>query len=293
MLNYHHLRNFWMVAHEGGITRAAEKYTIAQSALSTQISALEASLGQALFERVGRRLELTEAGTLALAFADTIFAQGDELLATFGRLTQPQRQVLRVGALATLSRNFQLEFLRAPLADPEIEVVVRSGSLDELLHRLETFALDIVLANTAPTPDRSGRWVVHMISEQPVSLVGRPRQTRSADLEQLLRDEPLVLPSAQSSIRTGFDALLHRLGIQARIAVEVDDMAMLRLVAREHRGLAVVPSIVVRDELDSGLLVEVAQLPGLAETFFAITHARSFPNPLLRLVLPRDDRQAV
>jgi LysR family transcriptional activator of nhaA len=104
----------------------------------------------------------------------------------------------------------------------------------------------------------------------------------------LLRDELLVVPAPESSIRMGFDALIERLGIQPQIIAEVDDMAMLRLVAREHTGLAIIPPIVVKDELDSGVLVEVATLPGLAETFFAITLKRRFPNPLLRLVLPPD-----
>lgn len=289
MLNYHHLRYFWIVAHEGNITRAAKKHNIAQSALSMQVSALEAYLGHPLFERVGRRLVLTEAGTVALNFADAIFAKGDELLGTFGRLEGPQPKVLRVGALATLSRNFQLGFLRAPLAAPGVEVIIRSGSLDELLRGLETYALDIVLSNVAPLRDKTTRWVVHAIDEQPVSLIGQPHPKRHrASLEALLRDETLVVPSLQSTIRMGFDALVSRLGIQPRLVAEVDDMAMLRLVAREHTGLAVVPSIVVKDELDSGALVEFAKLPGLAETFFAITMTRSFPNPLLSLVLPRE-----
>jgi len=289
MLNYHHLRYFWIVAHEGSITRAAKKHNIAQSALSMQIRALEAYLRQPLFERVGRRLVLTEAGSIALDFADAIFARGDELLGTFGRLEGPQRKVLRVGALATLSRNFQLGFLHAPLAAPGVKVIIRSGSLDELLGDLEGYVLDVVLSNVAPLRDTTTRWVVHAINEQPVSLVGQPNSKRAhLSLEVLLRDETLVVPSRQSTIRMGFDALVNRLGIQPQIVAEVDDMAMLRLVAREHTGLAVVPSIVVKDELDSGVLVEFAKLPGLAETFFAITMTRRFPNSLLSLVLPRD-----
>ncbi|KPV53477.1 LysR family transcriptional regulator [Kouleothrix aurantiaca] len=288
MLNYHHLRYFWLVAHEGNITRAAQKHNIAQSALSMQINALEAYLGQALFERIGRRLVLTEAGAIALNFADAIFAKGDELLGTFGRLEAPQLSVLRVGALATLSRNFQLGFLRAPLAAPGVEVIIRSGSLDELLGGLRAYTLDVVLSDVAPLRDKTTRWVVHVIDEQPVSLVGQPHARRSeASLETLLRDETLVVPSLQSTIRMGFDALVNRMGLQVQIVAEVDDMAMLRLVAREHAGLSVVPSIVVKDELDSGALVEFVRLPGLAETFFAITMTRSFPNPLLSLVLPR------
>ena len=122
-----------------------------------------------------------------------------------------------------------------------------------------------------------------------MSLVGQPDPKRNhRSLEELLRNETLAVPSLQSTIRMGFDALVNRLGIHPQIVAEVDDMAMLRLVAREHSGLAVVPSIVVKDELDSGVLVEFAKLPGLAETFFAITMTRRFPNPLLRLVLPSD-----
>ncbi len=287
MLNYHHLRYFWIVAHEGNLTRAAKKHNIAQSALSMQISALETYLGQPLFERIGRRLVLTEAGHIALDFADAIFAKGDELEGTLDAHKTPKRNVLRVGALATLSRNFQIGFLSTPLAKPGVEVIIRSGRLDELLSGLEAYTLDVVLSNIVPLRDEMTRWVAHAIDKQPVSLVGQPHPKRDhLSMELLLRDEKLVVPAPESSIRTGFDALVNRMGIHPQIVAEVDDMAMLRLVAREHTGLAVLPPIVVKDELDEGVLVEVSKLPTLAETFFAITLTRRFPNPLLSLVLP-------
>lgn len=286
MLNYHHLRYFWIVAHEGNLTRAAKAHNIAQSALSMQISALETYLGKPLFERTSRRLVLTEAGHITLNFADSIFAKGEELLGTLGKV---KPHVLHVGALATLSRNFQIGFLRPVLAEPGVEVFIRSGRLDELLESLESYRLDIILSNVVPLRGENTRWVAHAIDSQPVSLIGRPQPEREQmPLETLLRDEQLIVPAPQSSIRTGFDALMNRLGIEPHIVAEVDDMAMLRLVAREHAGLTVVPSIVVKDELDTGMLVEIANLPGLAETFFAITLSRRFPNPLLSLVLPKD-----
>jgi len=293
MLNYHHLRYFWLVAHEGNLTQTARKINVSQSALSIQINQLETYLKQPLFERAGRRLMLTEAGRIALDFADSIFATGEELQDTMAQLDQPQLRTLRVGALATLSRNFQVQFLASLLANQDVEVVIRSGTLGELLQNLESYQLDIVLSNVAPLRDAVTRWVQHDIGEQPVSLVGRPRPSwREQTLEQLLANEPLVLPTRQSSIRTGFDALVSRLEIRPRILAEVDDMAMLRLVAREHSGLALVPPIVVKDELDAGFLVEVAELPELVETFYAITLARRFPNPLLaRLLNPAEKRQ--
>ena len=117
------------------------------------------------------------------------------------------------------------------------------------------------------------------------------KKRRKRSLKELLETEPLVLPAAESSIRAGFDALVSRLGVRPRIAAEVDDMAMLRLLARERIGLAVVPTIVVRDELEARVLVEIAPLPQLKETFFAITLARRFPNPLLKVLISTSDRE--
>lgn len=291
MLNYHHLRYFWIVAHEGNLTRAAHSINVSQSALSMQISALETYLRQKLFERVGRRLVLTEAGHIALDFADVIFGKGEELEGTLHDLVQPKQRHLRVGALATLSRNFQIGFLGSFLAQEGTRISIHSGTLNELLESLEAYRIDVVLSNIVPLRDDITRWVSHPIDKQPVSLIGSPnkKQYQSKSVEALLVEQPLVIPATQSSIRSGFDALINRLGIEPHIVAEVDDMAMLRLVARQHEGLAVVPPIVVKDELDSGTLVEVAALPDLEETFVAITLQRQFPNRLLQDLLPKDE----
>lgn len=288
-LNYNHLRYFWAVAREGNLTRTAEKLLVSQSALSIQIRKLETQLGHDLFERTGRQLRLTEAGRIAFDHAESIFAGGAELLATLKGRTELRRTVLRVGALATLSRNFQIGFLRPLLARDDVEVIVRSGTTAYLLQGLEAHRLDVVLVNVAPPRDAATPWISHPIAEQPVSLIGTPaRIGEGGSLASLLAREPLVLPTMESSVRVGFDALVDRMGIRVRVAAEVDDMAMMRLLAREDIGLAVVPPIVVRDELLNGRLKEVHQLPQLSETFFAVTMARRFPNPLLReLIEPR------
>ncbi|MCU0837766.1 MAG: LysR family transcriptional regulator [Rhodospirillales bacterium] len=285
-LNYKHLRYFWAVAHDGNLTRTAERLNLSQSALSVQIRRLEERLGHPLFERRGRQLHLTEAGRIALDHADAIFAAGEEMVNTLKGRAPARRQVLRVGAIATLSRNFQIAFFKPLLGRSDVELIVRSGALRELLDHLESHRLDVVLANLAPPRDATTAWVSHLIAEQPVSLVGRKdRLTGPIDLNSALADYPLVLPSLDSSIRVGFDALMDREGIRPIIAAEVDDMAMLRLLAREGIGLAVVPPIVVRDELELGVLCEIARIGSLSETFFAVTLSRRFPNRLLRMLL--------
>lgn len=290
-LNLHHLRLFRAVAREGTLTEAARKLNLSQSAVSTQIKALEAALGHDLFERRGRNLEITEAGRIALDHAEDIFRTANQLTATLGS-AEGQRRVLRVGALATLSRNFQMRFLEPLLGRDDVEVVLRSGTQASLLRALEALSLDVVLTNLSPARDAASPYLVTRVDDQPVSLVGAPARAIGPDatLKQLVAAHPLVLPTPETSLRAGFDAVLDRLsleraGIVPRIAAEADDMAILRLLTRADIGISVIPPIVVQDELDAGGLVELHRLPELREIFWAVTIRRRFPNPLLDEVL--------
>jgi LysR family transcriptional activator of nhaA len=225
---------------------------------------------------------LTEAGKIALDHADRAFAAGDELLARMAGRPAAQQQVLRVGALPTLSRNFQLEFVAPLVGRRDVELIMRSGTMRDLLAQLAAHELDVVLSNLAVRQDAHSDMQSWRLSEQPVSLVAPPGV---ADLSfrfpESLAELPVLLPSQDSDIRPAFDQLLERAGIVPTILAEVDDMAMLRLMARDSEALTLVPAIVVKDELHAGSLVEVYQLPDLSEQFFAITQRRRFPNPLL------------
>ena len=281
ILNLHHLRLFRAVARDGTLTGAARSLNISQSAVSTQIRTLEESLGHDLFERSGRNLVLTEAGRIALDHAEAIFRSAEDLTATL-KATGTRRQALRVGALATLSRNFQIAFLEPIFGRDDVEVILRSGSQPDLLRALDALAIDVVLTNLPPARDAASPYLVQKLSEQPVSIIGSPmpgRERRPA--RELVEANALILPTPESALRASFDAFLAQLGIVPRIAAEADDMAMLRLLARAGVGLAVIPPIVVRDELENGRLVEFTRLKGITESFFAVTLQRRFPNPLV------------
>lgn len=292
-LNYHHLRYFRAIAHEGSLTRAAERLNLSQSALSVQLGKLEQQLGHPLFDRLGKRLILTEAGRIALDYADTVFQAGDELVSTMQGRPLDRRQAFQVGALTTLSRNFQLEFLRPLVGRADVDLIVRSGTMRDLMGQLEAHTLDVVLATSAPLQNAHSSVRSHLLDQQPVSLVRRPGATASSfRFPEDLAGAPMLLPSLDSGIRQGFDRILERAGVHPIVLAEVDDMAMLRLLARESDGLTLVPPIVVRDELATGSLVEVCKVPTLSESFYAITQKRRFPNPLLtQLVSPSKDRQ--
>ncbi|MCM2563229.1 LysR family transcriptional regulator [Lutimaribacter sp. EGI FJ00015] len=283
-INYNHLRYFREVAHEGNLTRAARHLNLSQSALSTQIKQLEARLGHDLFTRTGRTLELTEAGRIALDHADRIFRAGDELLATLEQ-TGDSLPPLRVGALSTLSRNFQLQFLRPVLADGSVDLLLSSGSGAVLLEALRSLALDVVLTTEPPHRDSFSELVAHRLDEQPVGLYGTAAHLGHATLAETLANAPVILPT-ESSIRTGFDGLVARLGVAPRIAAEVDDMAMVRLLAREGVGLAIAPAVVLDDELAAGLLQPAPFDLTIVESFYAVTLPRRFPHPALTQLLP-------
>jgi LysR family transcriptional activator of nhaA len=285
-LNFHHLRYFWSVAKEGNLTRAAAQLHVSQSALSAQIKQLETQLGQSLFQRTGRTLTLTDAGRLALAYAETIFTTGNELVEVLRDGRREERQILRIGAVATASRNFQENFIRPVLDRDDVELVLVSGSLTELLARLRVHSLDLVLSNQRVHASATDPWRCRRIARQPVSLVGAPRPSPFRFPDDLAR-VPLLLPGRDNDIRAGFDLRCEQLGIRYRVRAEADDMALLRLLARDSESIALLPSVVIQDELQVGRLVEHAVVPDLYESFYGVTVKRHYEPALVHELLAR------
>jgi len=284
-LNYHHLRHFWVIARYRNMTRAAESLRISQSTLSEQVRELEAWLGRPLFDRRGRRLHLTEAGGIALAHAETIFATGRELLDQV-RLAGRVQRTLTLGAVGPLSKNLQFDFIEPLLRRRDTRVTVVAGALHDLVRQLHDHQLDLVLSNIPLRADQEHAVHNHLLGEAPVFLAGslsvKPGRGR---FPLWLKDVPLLLPTRQSHVRADFDLLLAEEGLEPDIRAEVDDMALLRLLALSGHGLALVSSIVVERELQSDHLQTLIRVPGLAERFYAISLRRRFGDSLIEQVV--------
>ena len=284
-LNYHHLKYFRAIARQGGLTKAAEHLNVSPSSLSVQLKALEEQLGHALFLREGKSLLLTDAGKIALSYAESVFKSGDDLLATMRGLSTDKRKILRIGAVANLSRNFQLSFLRNLIIQEDVEIIIHSGNFSELLNQLQSLSIDLLLSNQAAPVEINSEWKNKLISDQSVSLIGHKQGIKQkkkinfpADLEGL----SLVLPGRGCAIRSAVDRIVGEAGVKIKILAEVDDMAMLRLIVRDSKAFTIVPPVVVIDELKTGELVEYAQIPEIKESFFCITKEQKFPNPVLK-----------
>lgn len=291
-LNYHHLRYFWLVATCGNLTQVANRLNVSQSSLSLQIRQLEESLGQSLFNREHRRLTLTPFGSMVLHYAQEIFEMGEELARAVDGQSHQSKLRLRVGSVSTLSRNFQEQFLRPLMAEDGVHLVLESGGTEELLDRLLSFRLDVVLSNRPVSSKDGSDWRCQQIARQPISLVGKPaRRLASMRFPKDIHLLPLLLPGRSSDIRTQLDALFDRWQIEPAVVAEVDDMAMLRLLARDGVGFATVPRVVVKDELLAGKLIVLCDLPDIVESFYAISVKRVRGNPVLTKLLQKIHRE--
>lgn len=285
-LNFHHLFYFWRVAKLGHLTRAAEELHTSQSAVSAQIRQLEERIGEPLFTREGRRLVLTDTGQLVQVYADNIFGLGQEML---GRLDGRSSGItrLRVGSVATLSRNYQENWLRPALADPAVVLTLESGLLEGLVARLVQHQLDVVLANETVPADPDRPLHCRFLGSQAISLVGPASRwtPHSLRIPEDLEGLEIALPGPRNALRAQFDALCATAGVTPRLRAEVDDMAMLRLIARDSGWLTVLPEVVVQDELRAGVLVTVGESAVLQERFYAITTPHRHRSDVLESLL--------
>lgn len=281
-LNYHHLLYFWTVAREGGIARAAERLHLTHPTVSGQIRELEAALGEKLFVRVGRGLELTEMGRLVYRYADEIFALGRELVETLqGRPTgRPVRVVVGVDdVLPKLLVQRLLEpVLRA--AEP-VRLVVHEGPVRELFARLAQHSLDVVLSDSPLPPGTRVKAYAHLLGECGVSwfAVESIQKRARRDFPRSLGLEPLLVPTEDTALRRALDPWLERQGIHPRIVAEIADSALLKALGQSGLGIFPAPSALEKDvQRQYGVRV-VGRSEELRERVWAISVERRIKNP--------------
>lgn len=271
-LNFRHLFAFWRVAKEGRLTHAAQALHVSQSTLSMQIRKLEDRLGETLLERRGKYLVLTGTGQQVFSYAENIFGLGEEMLGWLDGHFEGMVRV-RIGGVATMSRNYQENLFRPLMRDPSIILTIESGLLNDLVDRLLEHKLDLVLTNS-PVSSGPGRPLQSkFLGSQEISLVGQTAiwGQRHLRVPEDLDGLPMALPGARHTLRAEFEALCSAANVKPLLRAEIDDMTMLRLVARDSDWLTVLPAVVVQDELESGVLMQVGQSALLRERFYAIT----------------------
>lgn len=280
-LNYHHLGYFWEVAKQGNLTKAAARLHVSQSALSSQIAQLEHNMGVALFSRQGRKLVLTDIGQTTFSYADAIFSKGAELEALLLQGVQAKNVSIRIGMLATMSRNFIEGFVEPLINKPNTKYSLYARGQGQLLNDLVSHQIDIALTNIEVNIVDDKLWRCQLLARQPIAIIGQPNLTLGDVFSADYAAQNWILPIAESPIRSAFDGFCAIHQFRPNIVAEADDMAMLRLLARDTNAIAVMPEVVVKDELKSGRLVSYLRLPNVFENFYAVTIPRHLPNEVI------------
>ncbi|MCC6409431.1 MAG: transcriptional activator NhaR [Planctomycetes bacterium] len=286
-LNYHHLLYFWTVAREGGVARAAERLHLTHPTISGQIRELERALGEKLFARAGRGLELTEMGCVVFRYADEIFSLGRELVDTVkGRPTGRPVQLV-VGVDDVLPKLLVLRLLEPALRGPEpVRIVVHEAPVRDLFARLSQHSLDVVLSDSPLPPGSRVKAYAHLLGECGVTWFGVERLQKRAkrDFPASLGVEPLILPTEDTALRRALDPWFERQGLRPQIVAEIADSALVKAFGQNGLGLFPAPTAVERDVLEQFDVRVVGRSTDLRERFWAISVERRIKNPAVAAI---------
>lgn len=281
-LNYHHLFYFWNVVREGSVVAAARKLRLAQPTVSTQIRALEDSLGEALFERQGRRLALTDVGHVVYRYADEIFALGRELVDTLRGRPGSGAMRLVVGIADVVPKLIAHRLLAPALSlDPPVRFVCVEDKTERLLAELSVRGLDLVLADAPVSGQARVRAYNHLLGECGVTFFGAPALAAAhrPGFPGSLDGAPVLVPMPGTHMRRALDQWFEAHGVRPRVAGEFDDSALLKVFGEHGAGLFAAPSV-LEDEVAATYGVEVVgRTDEVVERFYAITVERKIKHP--------------
>lgn len=287
MLNFKHLHYFLSVAREGGIIRASERLHLAPQTLSGQISQFEQRIGVALFNRTGRRMELTTAGKLALSYAEEIFQTGAELEDILRHGGEEYFVTFRVG-IADVVPKFVAHRLLAPvLSLPEtVRLVCQEDRLERLLAEMAIHRLDMVLADRPMPPGTEIKGYSHPLGESAVAFMAAPGLARKlkGTFPKNLDGEALLLPGKDSALHGALPRWLDRQGIRMRVVGEFDDSALMKAFGEGGAGLFPVAVASLPDVVAHYQVEHVGATEDLRERFFLISPERRLTHPAARAV---------
>jgi LysR family transcriptional activator of nhaA len=282
-LNYHHLYYFWTVAHEGSVTAAADKLQLSRPTVTGQLRSLERSLGNKLFRQSGRRLALTEFGVVVLAYADDIFATGQELQRTVSGVTG-EAQRLFVGVPDEMPKLIVFRLLQPAFNLPERpRIVCREGKRDDLLADLAVHRLDLVLADAPLDASSSIKAFNHKLGECGVTFFARADSAKQLkrNFPSSLSGQPMLLPTSTTTMRRLIDRWLDEHEIHPLITAEFEDSALMKVFGQAGGGAFPAPSAIEREVIRQYDVEPVGRVEGLIERFFAISVERKLKHPAI------------
>ena len=286
-VNYKHLDYFWVVAKEGGISRAADKLDMAVQTVSAQVRELERSLGYVLLKPAGRGLVLTDAGIAAMHQADQIFLLGENLPGIVRDAASTPTVRLSVGISDGLPKVIVHKLLQPVIAEPHLRLLCHEDEFDDLLGDLALHRLDLVLADRPAPPNPNIKLYTHALGSSPLVWYASVDLYKTArkDFPECLSEVPVLLPTDHTAVRTRIDHWLQQRGIRPRVVGEFEDSALLGTFGAS--GMGVFPAVEWADDdlLAHHKVKKLGPCDGVHENFYAIGTEKKVQHPLVQRLL--------
>lgn len=280
--NYHHLRYFWAVARIGSVRGAAEELGVSQPSISAQIRLLEESLGEELFRRSGRRLVLTEAGEIAMTYADEIFSAGRELMNAISRGAGRSLK-FNVGMTDSLSKLIGFEILKPAFHYVRpTHLVTRQGELSVLVNQMQNHRLDLILADEPVTSNMKPTMFNHRLGRSGVTFCAVPKLAVKLrrNFPRSLHDAPALLPSENMGMRWDLETWFDSVGVRPHLVGEFEDATLMEVAASGALGFTTVHTVVDQAALKHYGLRVIARVEECGSDFYAITGERKVKHPV-------------
>jgi LysR family transcriptional activator of nhaA len=281
-LNYNHLQYFWAVGREGSVVKAAEILHLTPQTISGQLKLLEESVGQPLFDRVGRRLVLSEMGNVVMEYAEEIFAIGAELSQVVRGQKSAGHSVLSVGVVSSMPKLIAERIIAPSLMDDEpLRIRCHEASLEQLLGELAVHRLDLVLSDQPMPQGLSLRAFNHRLGESGLAFFCQRSKARHyrAKFPDSLDEAPMLLPSQHSALRRRMEEWFDSINIAPQVVGEFDDSALLKAFGEAGAGLFAAPTVIENEMCKMYSMSVIGRTDSVSEQFYAISPERRIKHP--------------
>jgi LysR family transcriptional activator of nhaA len=286
-LNYHHLRYFWVVAREGGLTKAAAKLHVSQPTISAQIQALEGALGEKLFRRSGRNLRLTDVGQHVSSYAEEIFSIGQDLVSSVKQRPTSRPLRLHLGVADALPKLVTYRIIEPIFSlEQPVQVSCWETKLSDMLVELAAYRLDIVLADEPASSGVNARIFNHLLGECGVTFCAEATLARKLrrGFPKSLNGAPALLPMANTGLRRSIEKWFHANGIRPRLVGEFEDPALLHVFAFHGLGFIPVATLVAKEAATRFGFGVIGRTDACRQRFYAITPERKLTHPVVTAI---------
>ena len=281
-LNYNHLLYFWTVAREGSVAKAAESLNLTPQTISGQLKVLEDTIGEPLFQRVGRGLAITETGRVVEQYADEIFNLGSELTQRIKSKQPGAPTVFNVGIVNSIPKLIAYKILEPALKmDEQIKMICIESDLDSLLGDLAVHKLDLVLSDRSVPTGLNVKAYSHELGSSGMSFFGSESliEEYSGEFPQLLDNAPVLLPLNDHVIRRSLDDWFETVGVSPNVIAEFDDSALLKAFGEGGRGFFPAPTAMTRQVEAMYHVKAIGEIKDVSERFFVISPERKLKHP--------------